>query len=144
MNTSSPDADEEGARGASVPDFMVSTENIPPSSDEYSHVDEDYIPDEDYHFADEDEDETDEYVVPTKKRKTPVLASRQRWSMEEVNELLELFNKDFETNTLPGQKRIEKIMKKSQNNNGKIFKRKRDNIKKKLSNMMIKRRAEMV
>ena len=64
--------------------------------------------------------------------------------MEEVDELLELFNKDFETNTLPGQKRIEKIMKKSQNNNGKIFKRKRDNIKKKLSNMMIKRRAEMV
>ena len=142
INTSSPDADEEGAHDVSVPNLMLSTEYVPSSSNE-DGLDEDYIPTEDYRHDDEDEEEIDEYMVTTKKRKKPAnTASRQRWSMEEVDELLELFKKDFETNTLPGQQRIEKIMQKSKINNGKIYKRKRDNIKKKLSNMMIKRRAE--
>lgn len=145
INTSSPDADEEGADEEGAHDASVSNISgyVPPSSNENS-LDEDYIPDEDYHPSDEEEDETDEYVVPTKKRKKPILATRQKWSMEEVDELLDLFKKDFETNTLPRSQRIEKIMRESQNNDGKIFKRKRDNIKKKLSNMMIKRRAKIV
>jgi len=53
-----------------------------------------------------------------------------------------LFEEDFRTNTLPGQKRIEKVINKSKDDGGVIWKRKRDTIKKKLSNKMIKRRKE--
>ena len=53
-----------------------------------------------------------------------------------------MFEEDFRTNTLPGQKRIEKVIKKSKDDGGVIWKRKRDTIKKKLSNKMIKRRKE--
>ena len=76
------------------------------------------------------------------KRKKPQNSTRQKWSTEEVAELHNLFEEDFRTNSLPGQKRIEKAIKKSKDNRGVIWKRKRDTIKKKLSNMMIKRRKE--
>lgn len=82
---------------------------------------------------------------PVRKKKKPGnMATRQKWSSEEVDELRELFEEDFRTNTLPGQKRIEAKMKKSKEGSGVIYQRKRDNIKKKLSNMMIKRRRGLV
>lgn len=82
----------------------------------------------------------EESVECRPKRKKPQKNNRQKWTDEEVTELNGLFSEEFQTNTLPGQKRIEKIMKKSEANSGIIWKRKRDTIKKKLSNMMIKRR----
>ena len=88
----------------------------------------------------ESTDEEELYCRP--KRKKPQNSTRQKWSNEEEAELHKLFEEDFRTNTLPGQKRIEKVIKKSKDDGGVIWKRKGDTIKKKLSNMMIKRRKE--
>ena len=56
----------------------------------------------------------------------------------ELQRRQELFKEDFESLKLPGQKRIEQVMKLSHTNNVEIHKRKRDTIKEKISNMMIK------
>jgi len=88
----------------------------------------------------ESTDEEELYCRP--KRKKPQNSTRQKWSNEEEAELHKLFEEDFRTNNLPGQKRIEKVIKKSKDDGGVIWKRKRDTIKKKLSNKMIKRRKE--
>lgn len=99
-------------------------------------VDNEYIPDMTDSNGEEDEDE----VEIQKPKKRVKLSNRQRWSFNEVEELKTLFQNDFETLKLPGQYRIEQIMKQSCANHGEIHKRKRDTIKKKLSNMMLKQR----
>jgi len=100
---------------------------------------DDYVPEQINNDDSEGEDE--EFMRATRKRKKPAKTLRQKWSEEEVSELMELFAAEFETNTLPGQKQIETVMRKSLQNQGVIHKRKRDTIKKKLSNMMISRRG---
>ena len=96
-------------------------------------IEEDYIPDL---MEKEDSDSEEE---GRKKRKIKKPSARQKWTQDEENELRELFKEEFErTLACPGQKRIQKKMGLSQKNNGFIFKRKRDNIKKKLSNMLMK------
>ncbi|XP_060563321.1 uncharacterized protein LOC132722776 isoform X3 [Ruditapes philippinarum] len=104
-----------------------------------NNVSEEYIPD----IMDEDEEEEDddyEEINKPSKRKPKKPCNRQKWSLMEENELKELFKEEFKCLKLPGQKRIEKMMKVSLSKNGEIHKRKRDTIKKKLSNMMIKLR----
>ncbi|OWF39287.1 hypothetical protein KP79_PYT22707 [Mizuhopecten yessoensis] len=97
---------------------------------------DDYIPDIEEEQEDEDSDELNEVYA---KRKRPQPCQRQKWLAEEEEELKDLFQRDCAINKLPGQKRIEEMMKKSLENKGSIHQRKRDTIKKKLSNMMIKR-----
>lgn len=113
---------------------LVSSSNITTNEDEF-------IPDISDEMECEEEGEEEE-VDRRKPEKPAKLSTRQKWSDDEVAELLHLFSDDFQTNKLPGQKRIERVIKISKSNSGVIWKRKRDTIKKKLSNMMIKRRAE--
>lgn len=65
---------------------------------------------------------------------------RKRWSLKEEEELKTLFKKNFEKDYCPRQQEIEKAMKKSYSQDGLIHQRPRDNIKKKVSFMLIKRR----
>ena len=99
-------------------------------------IDREYIPD----MTHEEEEEEDEIMVTEKRRrkKAALPHQRKKWSLEEEQELKELFKEDFESLKLPGQKRIERMMKVGCGNKGLIYQRKRDTIKKKLSNMMIK------
>ena len=60
--------------------------------------------------------------------------------MEEEDELKTLFATDINNRKCPGKSRIEFNMNESLQNYGQIHKRPRDNIKKKLSNMIIKLR----
>lgn len=94
-----------------------------------------------YHDDDDDIEEEirDEKRRPHKPKKP---SQRQKWTRDEEEELKDLFKEHFKTLQLPGQKIIEKMKKVSFSNNGEIHKRKRDTIKKKLSNMMIKLRKK--
>lgn len=100
-------------------------------------IEEDYIPD----LMEKEDSDSEEDI--RKKRKTKKPYVRQKWTQDEENELRELFKEEFErTLACPGQKRIQKKMGLSQKNNGLIFKRKRDNIKKKISNMLMKLKSK--
>ena len=110
----------------------------PPSRDNMrvADGDEDYIPDlDEYHFEDETDEDMDIQENKPPKKKKP--ASRQKWSEEEVKELHDLFKVKIKELKLPGQKEIEAKMRMSLSKGGVIHKRKRDTIKKKLSNMLI-------
>lgn len=65
---------------------------------------------------------------------------RQPWTTEEETELKLLFRKSYDTDRTPGQREIEKQMKISKRQGGLIHMRKRDNIKKKISTMLVKER----
>lgn len=62
---------------------------------------------------------------------------RQKWSEEEVAEIRKLFKASFEHDKTPRQAEVEKQMKISAANKGLIHKRPRDNIKKKVSTMLM-------
>ncbi|KAK3099573.1 hypothetical protein FSP39_006398 [Pinctada imbricata] len=96
--------------------------------DEYIQLEDDFIPDLHEYLETEDEGEFD-----GKKRKIKV-----RWSAEEEAELKELFKEEFEkTLACPGVKQMRKKMKESKlNKNGLIYKRKMDNIRKKITHML--------
>ena len=71
----------------------------------------------------------------TKKNKESV---RQKWTADEVDELKRLFHLNIEKLKCPNTKDIIKAKKISENENGFIHLRKLENIKKKMSNMIIK------
>lgn len=101
-------------------------------------LDEDFIPD----ITEIDEEEEEYEPIPKKRRMQAHQPSvRQKWTSEEEQELKSLFKQNFKDDKLPGQKLIESMMRKSKLQKGQIHLRKRDNIKKKLSNMMIKLRG---
>ena len=138
-----PDTEETASTSASdmgTADFAASSVL---NSCEVENSDEDYIPDLNDDMEEDPPEEAEDFPAETRKRKKPVPSARKKWSEKEVEELMDLFKEDFETNTLPGQRRIEKMMRQSMSNRGVIYKRKRDTIKKKLSNMMIRRRADI-
>nr|XP_034331460.1 uncharacterized protein LOC117690845 isoform X9 [Crassostrea gigas] len=72
----------------------------------------------------------------------PKKTERKRWSKEEEDELKKLFKANFEKDYCPKQLEIEKIMKKSREKGGLIHLRPRDNIKKKVSGMLVKMRKK--
>nr|XP_034316418.1 uncharacterized protein LOC117685927 isoform X13 [Crassostrea gigas] len=72
----------------------------------------------------------------------PKKTERKRWSKEEEDELKKLFKANFEKDYCPKQLEIEKIMKKSREKGGLIHLRPRDNIKKKVSGMLVKLRKK--
>ena len=71
------------------------------------------------------------------KKKKPE-KQRQRWSKEEEEELNTLFSKNFKDNYCPGQQEIGKAVKISRSKGGLVHNRPMDNIKKKISNLLIK------
>lgn len=78
------------------------------------------------------------FMTASKPKKT----ERKRWSKEEEDELKKLFKANFEKDCCPKQLEIEKIMKKSREKGGLIHLRPRDNIKKKVSGMLVKMRKK--
>jgi hypothetical protein len=70
------------------------------------------------------------------KKQTAVV--RQRWTIEEEKEIRLMFANFFKTGECPGQRDCEKAMRISKRNNGTIWNKKRDNIKKKVNNMILK------
>ena len=66
---------------------------------------------------------------------------RQKWTEEEEKELRQLLNVNIATKKCPKKHEIEKAVRKSIKNGGLIHLRKTDNIKKKMSNMIIKLRS---
>lgn len=72
----------------------------------------------------------------------PKKTERKRWSKEEEDELKKLFKANFEKDYCPKQLEIENIMKKSREKGGLIHLRPRDNIKKKVSGMLVKMRKK--
>lgn len=99
--------------------------------------DEDYIPDLNEYRLEEEEEDEDMDIRENKPKKKKPASTRQQWSKEEVEELNNLFKVNIEKLKLPGQQLIEAKMRVSLKNDGVIHKRKRDTIKKKLSNMLI-------
>ena len=69
---------------------------------------------------------------------TEKLPVRQKWLEEEENELQQLFGRNFRQKKTPNTKEIEKAVRTSMKNHGVIHHRKPDNIKKKMSHMIIK------
>ena len=63
---------------------------------------------------------------------------RHNWTPEEEKELTRIFHKYFEVRKTPGQKVIENGMAISRKSHGLICHLARDNIKKKISNMIKK------
>lgn len=73
-------------------------------------------------------------VVPERKAKTKKKATdRHRWTEAELEEVSNIFKNFIDAKKTPGQREVEKGMKKSKRHNGLIWKLKRDNIKKKVS-----------
>ena len=69
---------------------------------------------------------------------TENLPVRQKWLKEEENELQQLFVRNLRLKKCPNTKEIEKAVRTSMKNHGLIHQRKPDNIKKKMSNMIVK------
>lgn len=67
---------------------------------------------------------------------------RQKWTPEEEAELRVLFATNFSKLKCPNTREIQSAMKNSLKRKGMIHKRKLDNIKKKVSNMLIKIRQQ--
>lgn len=86
----------------------------------------------------EDEDEDKENLAGRKIKKRKCL--RQRWTSAEEEELKNLFATFLHRDKCPGQKDVERAMSLSKKNNGLIHRRPRDNIKKKISCMLVKAR----
>ena len=63
---------------------------------------------------------------------------RQKWTVEEEKELRVLFSVNILTKKCPKKHEIEKAVRKSMKNGGLINLKKPDNIKKQMSNMIIK------
>lgn len=84
----------------------------------------------------EDEDEDKENLAGRKIKKRKCL--RQRWTSAEEEELKNLFASFLHRDKCPGQKDVEKAMSLSKKNSGLVYKRPRDNIKKKISCMLVK------
>lgn len=74
-------------------------------------------------------------VVKKKKVKNTKAVARQKWSHEEEKEIEKLLSKCFQTGKGPSQHECEEAMKASKAKGGLIWKRPRDNIKKKVFNM---------
>ncbi|CAG2222876.1 unnamed protein product [Mytilus edulis] len=75
---------------------------------------------------------------PDKKKSRKDKVQRQKWSEDDVQELEDLFSVNLKKLKCPKQAEIEKKISISKKNGGLIHKRKRDNIKKKVSNMIQK------
>ncbi|XP_033725242.1 uncharacterized protein LOC117315207 [Pecten maximus] len=125
----SPDVEEAGPRNTEISNILAETTD----SDEY--VPEVFQSDEE----DDDDDCGAEFSERKRKTRKPSVL-RQKWSPEEEKELETLFKTDFERDKCPSQKRVETVIKISKSSNGVIYKRNRDTIKKKVSNMMVKKR----
>ncbi|XP_033731339.1 uncharacterized protein LOC117320961 isoform X2 [Pecten maximus] len=97
-----------------------------------TEIEEDFIPDL--------QDLSDEDITAPQPKKRKKMEMRKRWSLKEEEELKTLFKKNFEKDYCPRQQEIENAMKKSCSQDGLIHQRPRDNIKKKVSFMLIKRR----
>ena len=129
-------------------------QNIQPEEDDVSsaepqtitniNIEENYEYIPDMYDNDDDDDDDDEVVLRpqkhrSKKPKTPT--QRQKWSRDEEKELKVLFNDNFKTLQLPGQKIIEKMMKVSISNNGEIHQEKaeqyNDKTKEKLTKVLL-------
>ena len=84
-----------------------------------------------YFFAD---------VSPEKppKRKRQLAVKRERWTSQEEEELKQLFSEFVSKRECPGQKDCELAISLSKQNGGLVCHRKRDNIKKKVHNMIQK------
>lgn len=70
-------------------------------------------------------------------RKPAKKVVRQHWTNEDKAELRVLFKSNFLNSKCPRVKQVEKAMKESLSNHGSIHKRTRDNIKKKVHNMIV-------
>lgn len=103
-------------------------------------ADEEYVPEIPEYQSEDDDEDQETWEEKPKKRTTKQPVRRQKWTSEEVKEIQELFKKEFESDKCPSQKCVENAIKISQSNAGHIYKRNRDTIKKKVSNMMVKRR----
>lgn len=118
------------------------TEHIPAARAAAIGQNDEYIPDLDEMQQSEEDDYCNEDYSKKKRKKAASSCTRQMWTQEEKDELEILFSKELKTNKLPGQKRIEQLMFKSKCQKGVIHLRKRDTIKKKLCNMMTKKRSQ--
>jgi hypothetical protein len=68
---------------------------------------------------------------------------RHKWSAEEEEELRRIYKAFFREGETPRQKDVEKGMKMSRQKGGMIHKIKRDNIKKKINNMIKKEHSDL-
>ncbi|XP_053392398.1 uncharacterized protein LOC128555071 [Mercenaria mercenaria] len=93
-----------------------------------------------FNFIDESDEEDDlqEEERPKKRKKATAVQKRQKWTKGEEKELQELLRKNFRDVKCPSQAECENARKVSQKSGGLIWKRPRDNIKKKVSNMLKK------
>ena len=89
-----------------------------------------------------DETEVDDTIVPRTKRKKklPKSSSRQRWTLQEEQEVYKYLREFVDNDLTPGQRDCEKAMAISKRKGGVIWKRARDNIKRKVNNILIARR----
>ena len=87
---------------------------------------------DEFDFQEEDEEQP-------KKRNKPT-GNRQRWSPAEMDELNRYFKENIETLTTPGMKACVKAIQLSKNKNGQICRRSWESIKKKIWNMIQKKK----
>ena len=73
-----------------------------------------------------------------KPKKICIVSNKRKWVPEEEAELKKIFKSFFTTNEYPGLRDCEKAIKISKMKGGLIWKRPRDNIKKKVNNMVLK------
>ncbi|XP_062574168.1 uncharacterized protein LOC134236011 [Saccostrea cucullata] len=91
----------------------------------------------------EDEDDSDSEIQSKEALRTSC-SLRRKWSKEEEKELRSLFSECFAEYRCPKRREVETQMKMSERKNGLIHKRPRDNIKKKISQMLVKKRIENI
>lgn len=117
----------------SLPDIYsnVDDEEMQYNEDVYEQFDEDTF------FGSDDE----ERKTKGKKRKKPVIpVCRDKWTAEDIDEVHRYFAQFLKAGKCPGIGDCEKVRSLSKKNGGNLWKKKRDNIKKKVSYMNCKSR----
>lgn len=99
------------------------------------------VPDDLYDAAENffDQDSEEEQLLskkPAKVKKKTAINTKQKWSIEEEEEIKERFKKSFRTQTRPTPSMVEKIRCLSQMAGGCIHKRSKDTLKKKIFRMV--------
>ncbi|XP_021370026.1 uncharacterized protein LOC110461070 [Mizuhopecten yessoensis] len=147
LDESEPTESSHSSTSNTRPEELVSSPQAASSTS--SSVGPTAIMDEDYIPLEEEEEEVEEMEwlessskrkPKRQKRRQKPATKRQRWSEEEEEEIRLLFEKNFQTNACPGYTQIAACIRVSVKKNGQIHKRTKDNIKKKVSAMLIKQR----
>ncbi|XP_034321228.2 uncharacterized protein [Magallana gigas] len=107
--------------------------------DRFLNIDESERQEEEVFFPNLLEEEEEEIPVKTRKKKK-VSFTRRKWTVAEEEEIKKRFAGFLARDKCPGQKDVEKVMTQSKKYGGLLHARPRDNIKKKVSCMLVKAR----